>query len=186
MDRNYAVDRLVAELPAAEYCARFVDIPRMHSYCRQCPNFGAVWSCPPYDFDLEQLWQRFRRLRLLGLKLVFFPELLARTYAADELDRLLHDALYREREQLESELFALEVANPGSLALLPGSCRRCGEGNCTRPQPCRHPQLVRYSLEAIGGDVSRTAEELLATPLLWPDAGRLPEYLTLMAALLLP
>ena len=102
--------------------------------------------------------------------------------------QLLQDTLYRERAEMQRELFAQETDNPGSFALLPGSCHRCGDGNCSRREglPCRDPRHLRHSLESLGGDVGRTAGELLGTPLLWVNGGRLPEYLTLVAALLLP
>ena len=185
---SYQMTRLAAEIGVAAYCARYVDPPRFMAYCRECGSYGNVWSCPPYDFSVEKLWQGYSRMQLFGRKLTFAPELLQRRYDRDQMRQLLRDTLYRERAYMERELFALEAASPGSLALLPGSCHRCGEGNCTRREdkPCRDPEHLRHSLESLGGDVGRTAEELLGTPLLWSKEGRLPEYLTLVAALLLP
>ena len=188
MEKQYEMTRSAAEIGVADYCARYVEPSRFMAYCRECGNYGTVWSCPPYDFTAEELWQRYRHMRLLGRKLTFRPELLQRRYDKEQLGQLLKDTLYRERADMERELFALEAKNPGSLALLPGSCHRCGDGNCTRRNglPCRDPEHLRHSLESLGGDVGRTAEELLGTPLLWSKEGRLPEYLTLVAALLLP
>lgn len=184
----YQVTRFTAETGVADYCARFVDPPRFMAYCRECGNYGTVWSCPPYDFAAEELWQKYRRMQLFGRKLTLAPELLQRRYDKEQMGQLLKDTLFRERAEMEGELFALEAANPGSFALLPGSCRRCGEGNCTRREgkPCRDPEHLRHSLESLGGDVGRTAEELLGTPLLWSAEGRLPAYLTLVAGHLLP
>ena len=52
----------------------------------------------------------------------------------------------------------------------------------TRPLglPCRHPELVRPSLEAYGFDISRTTNELFGIELLWGKDGMLPKYLTLV------
>lgn len=63
-----------------------------------------------------------------------------------------------------------------------GTCIHCPEGSCTRPEgrPCRHPELVRPSLEACGFDVARTASELFGIELKWGSGGRMPEYLTLV------
>ena len=63
-----------------------------------------------------------------------------------------------------------------------GTCIHCPEGSCTRPEgrPCRHPELVRPSLEACGFDVARTASELFGIELKWSSGGRMPEYLTLV------
>ena len=188
MEKTYETTRLAAEIGVADYCARFVDPPRFLAFCRECDSYGKVWSCPPYDFAVEDLWREYRLMRLFGRKLVFEPELLQRRYDKEQMAQLLQDTLYRERADMERELFALETDNPGSFALLPGSCHRCGDGNCSRREglPCRDPRHLRHSLESLGGDVGRTAGELLGTPLLWVNGGRLPEYLTLVAALLLP
>ena len=63
-----------------------------------------------------------------------------------------------------------------------GTCIHCPEGSCTRPEgrPCRHPELVRPSLEACGFDVARTASELFGIEMKWGSGGRMPEYLTLV------
>ena len=63
-----------------------------------------------------------------------------------------------------------------------GSCLYCPEGTCTRPEakPCRHPELVRPSLEACGFDIARTTSELFGIELKWGTDGSLPEYLTLV------
>ena len=47
-------------------------------------------------------------------------------------------------------------------------------------KPCRHPELVRPSLEACGFDIARTTSELFGIELKWGTDGSLPEYLTLV------
>ena len=63
-----------------------------------------------------------------------------------------------------------------------GTCLYCPEGTCTRPEakPCRHPELVRPSLEACGFDIAHTTSELFGIELKWGTDGSLPEYLTLV------
>ena len=41
-------------------------------------------------------------------------------------------------------------------------------------------------MEALGGDVSRIAEEILDCPLQWIDGEKLPEYLIQLGGLLYP
>ena len=45
---------------------------------------------------------------------------------------------------------------------------------------CRHPELVRPSLEACGFDIAHTTSELFGIELKWGTDGSLPEYLTLV------
>ena len=74
---------------------------------------------------------------------------------------------------------------PGSLACYAGTCHLCPDDTCTRitGQPCRHPHLIRHSLESFGFDLGRTAEELLHIPLVWSDGVKFPEYLMLVSGL---
>ena len=53
------------------------------------------------------------------------------------------------RLQLDSWLRWLETEYPGSLACYAGTCHLCPDDTCTRitGQPCRHPHLIRHSLE---------------------------------------
>ena len=90
-----------------------------------------------------------------------------------------------EKEGLLGQLLALERAGDGALLLSAGSCTLCG-ARCTRPDgaPCRCPEKMRYSIEALGGNVAETAERYLHKPLLWIEDGRMPDYLTLVCGLL--
>lgn len=90
-----------------------------------------------------------------------------------------------ERIRLENRLRELERQHGGRAFAYTGSCLHCAEGSCTRMsgEPCRHPELVRPSLEACGFDIGRTASELFGIDLLWSSDGMIPEYLTLVCAL---
>ena len=60
--------------------------------------------------------------------------------------------------------------------------------HCSRPDgmPCRHPRLMRCSLESWGFDLGRTTSELLGIDLEWSAKGKLPDSLTLVTALFSP
>ena len=87
-----------------------------------------------------------------------------------------------ERQRLERRLLEMERQYGGRSFAYVGTCIHCPEGSCTRPEgrPCRHPELVRPSLEACGFDVARTASELFGIEMKWGSGGRMPEYLTLV------
>lgn len=60
-------DRRRAAIPAEEYAARYVDVPRFLACCRACPHFGANWSCPPLAAEPPAVWSRYRYLEITGL-----------------------------------------------------------------------------------------------------------------------
>lgn len=176
-DFTYTVERAEAVTTVDEYLSQCVDIPRFLECCKQCPNYGTRWSCPPFDFDVPAFWRQYRTLRL-------YARFLA---PGDNRDgQAMIDALGREKTRFLAELLALEQAEPGSRVLACGSCNACTD--CTRSQgmPCRNPQQLRPSIESLGGDVTKTAEHYFGRPLLWVQNGVAPDYLTLVGGLLVP
>lgn len=170
-------ERLEAAPPIEEYIQTCVDVPKFLEYCKECGNYGNRWSCPPFREDPMEIWARFQALRLIAYILPSEP--------GQSVSQAL-DNLKLAKARMMEETLELERAMPGSLALSAGTCTLCGE-NCTRPEgkPCRYPEQMRYSIEALGGDVAKTAEHYLHKPLLWIKDNVLPEYLVLVGGLLL-
>lgn len=171
---RYTAEDFTAELPVADYIARYRDAERFIGYCRECPNFGHSWGCPPFEYDVEQLLSRYRTALLVATKIT-----------PAESGRPLSDAaglIRPERMRLERRLLDMEERFGGRAFAYVGSCLYCPEESCTRPdgKPCRHPELVRPSLEAYGFDIGRTAAELFGIELKWGAEDCLPEYLTLV------
>ena len=168
----YRAEDFSVTIPVADYIARFRDAERFEGCCRTCPNYGRSWGCPPFDFDVEEYLTRYSRALLIATKIV--PEQGGLPIA--EAKRLIHP----ERQRLERRLLEMERRYGGRSFAYVGSCLYCPDGTCTRPEgnPCRHPELVRPSLEACGFDIGRTTSELFGIELKWGADGKMPEYLT--------
>ena len=160
----YRAEDFSVTVSVADYIARFRDAERFEGCCRACPNYGCSWGCPPFDFDVEEYLNRYSRALLIATKIA--PE--QRDLPIAEAKRLIHP----ERQRLERRLLEMERRYGGRSFAYVGSCLYCPEGTCTRPEgnPCRHPELVRPSLEACGIDVFALIK----------DNGKMPEYLTLV------
>jgi len=89
------------------------------------------------------------------------------------------------RIRLERELLAYEQSVDGRAFCCTATdgCDFCARP-CTRPdgKPCRHPELVRPSLEAYGFDLTATLADLFGIKTLWSKDGILPDYLVLIGA----
>lgn len=183
---NYTIKKLEAQIDIPTYLEEYVDIPTFLECCRACPNYERTWSCPPYDFDVEAYWRRFARLKIFGTRLVFGKEETERAYTKEELDHILKETLGKEKERLSWEMEKREKEIPGSVALSAGSCSYCQ--SCTRPEgkACRQPERMRYSIEALGGNVGKTTSQLLGVELEWMEENRLPRHFTLINGLLIP
>lgn len=174
----YTVKELEGEAELEEYRRSCVDVPKFLALCAACPNYGGGWSCPPFNFDPMELWQRYGRMRL-------YARMLIPAEPGQAAEAALQ-ALQEEKDAYLERLLEWEAVTPGSLALAAGSCTLCTP--CTRKEgrPCQKPERMRYSIEALGGDVGLTVSRYLGKPLLWIQAGVVPEYLMLVGALLLP
>ena len=181
---EYEVVKLKIEMPAEEFVKGYVDVPRFLSCCEKCPCFGKTWACPPYDFDPVSVWSRFSSVMLYGKKLVLGESLRETAMEPEAVLRLSGFIFENARKALLEELMAMEHEHIGSLALSAGGCSFCEV--CTRGEglPCRLPEKLRYSVESLGGDVSKALRECFGVELKWAENGRLPEYFVVLGALL--
>lgn len=159
------------EISVEEYIARFRNAEVFMEACRECPNFGRTWACPPFDFDVLERIGRYTTLHLVACTAELSPD--------DDFTSF--DTILPLRKKMDERLLALESSYGSALACaFGGYCRRCAA--CARPEglPCRHPQLVRPALEAYGFDVCRTLDELFGIKLQWAAPGHTPTRLTLL------
>ena len=178
----YTCETLTRTVPLAEFRRDLVDVPRFLGYCQDCPNCGRYWSCPPFTFDPAALWARYDRL-LLFVRRVAFPK--GRLFPG-ERRAFERTELPKIKGDMARELLALEAAHPGSLALFPGRCDGCPVCARVAGEPCRTPDRMRYSIEALGGDCGGALETYFGEKLQWAQGNRLPAQLSFLGGLLLP
>lgn len=181
----YTTQRFTASIPVEEYLEKYVDVPTFLECCKVCPNFNQKWSCPSYDFDVESYWRKYKTFDLTAIKIMFPGEMTEKSYTQEELDQIMDQSLFLEKNRLSQELFEAEDNTPGSISLSAGSCGICKEG-CTRAEgsPCRFPSKMRYSIESLGGNVGMTISKLMGLELEWIEEGRLPAHFILVCGLL--
>ncbi|MBR5284771.1 MAG: DUF2284 domain-containing protein [Clostridia bacterium] len=172
---GYTVFRMEQITSVEDYLSGYVDVPKFEALCRSCPNYGRKWSCPPFGTDPMEIWKKYNTLRLIAHILVpkdgtTGMELLA--------------AHEEEKNKLRLWLTAYEEAHPKSLALWAGTCDLCGRCAKIDGEPCRFPEQMRHSIEALGGDVGKTAADYFDHPIQWITENQTPAYMTLMGGLL--
>lgn len=172
---NYTLERFETETDIDSYIKGYVDIEHFLECCKECPNYGNRWACPPYDFDPMDIWTAYDRLLIAGYRL---------TFSEDRTEEEMTKALWEVKQKLSEELYAEEERFPGSRSLSAGTCQLCGK--CTRPEgkPCRYPDKMRYSIESIGGNVGKTISKLCGIEIEWIEEGKLPEHFVLVGGLL--
>ena len=182
----YKVEDLWAEVPLSELRMTAVDVAKFLDCCKACPNYNKVWSCPPYSFDPQSIWNSYKTLTLCCRKVVFSDEARAVAYPQEELGVISKQLMQREQDALLEKMMELEKLHRGSMALAAGSCSACTPLECARisGQRCRFPEKIRYSIESLGGDVGKIVEEQFGLSMLWAEGGHLPEYFLLVGGLL--
>ncbi len=175
--KNYTVEEVTAVASRERYVRDFRDAATFEACCRECPTYGKRWGCPPFDHDPLDDLMPFERVLIVGAKVTPADAKLP----MDRVFEVIHPCM----ENINRRLLELE-REVGGLALgFAGKCPHCGGSPCARREgkPCRHPELVRPSLEAYGFNVSKTASDLLGIDMVWSNDGTVPRYLTLVCGL---
>lgn len=181
---NYTVTNKEVSVGADEFINRYRDVERIEAFCRQCPSYGKMWCCPPYDFDPRTVSDGFSTVKLMATMIEFDEATQGTCRTAVESSATGREAMGEVWKIVLPRLYEMERETPGSRCFT-FRCSLCPEG-CTRPEckPCRHPELMRHSLEAVGFDVTAMARELLGIDLEWSTDGSLPKQLSIITALI--
>lgn len=172
----YTIEKSEKLIKVSDYLDRYVNVEEFLQYCKKCNNYEKLWSCPSYDFNPEDYWKEYDELLVVARKIIFGEGV--------DQDRS-YEIMLEVKEDMSRELYELEKQCPGSISLSAGSCSLCKDG-CTRAvgEPCRYPEMMRYSIESLGGDVGRTVSKLMGYELEWIEEGKLPSYFVLVGGLL--
>lgn len=177
MEKNYHCEEIVTVIDRERYVREFRDVETFDACCQQCPNYGRRWGCPPFDHNTLNDLLPFEKVMIIGLKLT--PQ-----DSKMPIDAV-YDLMRPELNRLNKRLLDLEKQSAGMAFGFVGKCPHCPGMTCARigGEPCRHPELVRPSLEAYGFNVAKTASDVLHIDMQWSNDGKMPRYLTLVCGL---
>lgn len=179
---EYDKHTVSAEISTDEYIRDYINIEEFLGFCRECPSYGKVWSCPPYDFDPMEIWRSYDTLHIEGVVIELPEEETCIERTPEEIRIIEQNILGIEKSLLSDKLYSMEDGN--SLSLSAGCCTICT--GCTRPsgKECRHADRMRYSLESLGANVGLTCSKLLGINLEWVTENHLPHRICLISGLL--
>ncbi|WP_238525163.1 DUF2284 domain-containing protein [Methanobrevibacter smithii] len=40
--------------------------------CKECDQYDNNWGCPPFDFDPDEIWNSYNKLKIIAFKFDFF------------------------------------------------------------------------------------------------------------------
>ncbi|NVM34624.1 MAG: DUF2284 domain-containing protein [Candidatus Lokiarchaeota archaeon] len=151
--------------------------PKVQTYCVnpsfKCPSFGHSWACPPEAPYLEEEVSKYQKFFLLYVKfnLNEYIQKVQANHPKRSEETIRNEFFMKNllRDKLEQEIFSFIEEDQSlyekRLILWDGFCRVCYNKNdkgCTYDSgdPCRYPDKKRYSMEAVGIDVTKTVNNL--------------------------
>jgi hypothetical protein len=181
---RYTVRTEHGRIRTADFLRDFVDVPRHLAFCRRCCHHGGNWACPQFGFDPRAVWASRDWFHLTAHVMAFTEDQPRTGFNPDELKAEVQAMYHHQKRLAHRDLMALKAAVPGSTPIGAGECDLCAV--CTRVdgQPCRIPDQLVHSIEALGGDVTATLSELLDLPSLWGEGSTLPDHYLLVVGLL--
>ena len=176
------INKLTCDVDVGEYYEKYVDFEEVSKLCiEEQETLGYNWNYPPFDFDVDEVWNSFNKLKIIAFKIDFSKEELEHEFTKPELEYVLK-RFERMKVKMMNEIYMLE--GPDSLGLFLGKCNLCMK--CTRDfgMPCKMPPRMRYSLESLGAYVDKTVEDYFGYEIKYAKDGKLPEYLIFVGGLL--
>lgn len=189
IEKSYTLKKYEKTLSTGEYFDRFVNFDETMNSCKKCEKYGKIWSCPPFDDDVTQYWKEYDNIHLIFLQLHYDEFITENTHSPEEIDTILHLTLFNEKTKLlqsmRKDILEKEELKD-SMILSTGYCNICPSCSKKDEMPCRYPKNKLHSIESIGALVTKTAEELFDSQLMWIDMenGKIPEHLSLLLGIL--
>ena len=162
---------------------KYQDTEKYIAYCRECPRYDTVWSCPPLYLDVDAYLGQFAWVNILCARIILGNDVITEADTKEKIRAVGWEILLSVKLGMEEKLRRLEKHIPGSVSLSSGGCNLCKECSRKDGQPCRQPDKMRYSLDAFGFDLTAITKDMFDIDILWCKE-RLPDYFTLIHGIL--
>lgn len=180
---NYIIEYRKNSMPTTSFRRKYQNREKYMAYCRECPNYNAVWTCPPLAFAVDTYLERFEWINVLCARIILSNQVIVEADTPDKIRTVGWEILLSVKLDMEEKLRRMEKHIPGSVSLSSGGCNLCKECGRKDGLPCRQPDKMRYSLDAFGFDLTAITKDMFDIDILWCKE-RLPDYFTLIHGIL--
>lgn len=157
---------------------KYEDKRKFDNLCKTgCPNYLCKWSCPPYAplfTDVALKWDK-TYIVFMHMDLSQFSYI-----KNDYLKVKAANTMLKSR----ADRFIRKMASLHGKCISTGSCRLCKPCKCKLGEPCAHSDLMAYSFEALGINVSQLVEDCFKKQLIWYKQNCLPQYTSVVCGIL--
>ena len=82
---EYSVEYRTGRISLADFRRKYQERDKYMAFCRECPRYNTVWSCPPLAFNVNAFLEQFIWANILCAKIVLSDHAIA---AADTSDKI--------------------------------------------------------------------------------------------------
>lgn len=182
MEIEYEVKRYTKTLTTSDFYNRFSNFNTVQGYCKECPRYDTNYSCSPLDIDIEEYITSYDFIDITVTQLFFKTEDYEKQYTKEELNEVLNDTYYKERQKTVDNIIELEN-NLKHAESITGPCNYCTSNCKEKYDKCIHPEIRRFSLASLGMDSKKILKDLFDIELLLIE-GELPKYLNNVSSIL--
>lgn len=167
-----------AKIDTKSFVEKYVDVPLVLGYCKNCKNYGKVYSCPSFDFNVLDVWKSYKYLHLVAFIVLLTDEEKSKQFTKetfyDEIDRFYTI----EKGKITDIQYKILEDNPNTKGLGGGRCQLCKVCKRESNEPCIYKDKLMMSIESLGGKVSEVTKDLLGIDIVWSKDFKYPEYIT--------
>jgi len=168
-----------AKIVEANELLKYINNNHIENKCKRgCSNYENKWSCPPYSKSYDIVSSKYKNAIIICFSTAMDKYLdinngyLAMKAANSTLKSLIDKAAREIEKQVEG------------YALLSGSCRLCKSCQRKEQKDCKHPEMMRFSIESTYLNGDAIAKDELLHEILKYENKVLPKYTTFLSIIL--
>ena len=147
--------KLKANICDNEILANYMNFEYFTNLCKEgCPNYNTNHTCPPNSPTFTDYAKNYQSSLVIAMYMN-----IPKNKNMDETHQYLRGVLSDLLIHLEKRVNGLLTDG--------GRCMYCKECTCVENLPCRFPEKLRFSMEAMGIDLSSLCENLLNHSMMW-------------------
>lgn len=163
---------LKAKICENTFLKKYLDFEYFTNLCKTgCPNYKTSWACPPNSPKFDDFAKGYK------YSIIFIG------YSTLKDDNDLSQVHTNLKNILTPMLVKVEDKLDGVLTSFGGSCSRCKTCAYINNEPCYFPNLMRYSMEAMGINLDLMSKEMFNHSISW-DSNSKDKYCTVIGSVL--
>ena len=84
------IKKITVDVDVEEFYEQYVNFDEVSKLCiEEQEALGYNWNYPPFDFDVDDVWNSYNKLKIIAFKIDFSQEELDHTFEDKELEFIL-------------------------------------------------------------------------------------------------